>query len=143
MGDLYDWDVLEWSQQQVRVLRQIAAGEAGAEVPDWPRVIEEIEALGRAQLSRVRTALVRAVALDFRCEAWPLARQVPQWRADAREHRNEAAEAFTPSMRPLIDMKVIYAAALALLPESLDDQLPLPVPPVCPVTLNEMLAGLP
>ena len=34
----------------------------------------------------------------------------------------------------------LYRIALAGLPESMDDMAPLPVPHVCPVTLDEVLA---
>ena len=43
MGDVYDMDVLEWSEHQARLLRQHAAGETGNEAPDWANIIEEIE----------------------------------------------------------------------------------------------------
>lgn len=35
MGNVYDVDVLEWSEHQARLLRQHSAGEAGNEAPDW------------------------------------------------------------------------------------------------------------
>ena len=141
MGDLYDADVFEWSQHQARLLRQHAAGEAGTNAPDWPNIIDEIEAVGRGQLSRVRVALVRSLVLDLMCEAWPLSPQVPQWRADARSQRGDAAEAFTPAMRGHIDMDALYRRALAGLPDSYRDQPPLPLPVACPASLDELLTG--
>jgi hypothetical protein len=39
MGELYDTDVLEWSQHQARLLRQHAAGEAGNKAPDWANIM--------------------------------------------------------------------------------------------------------
>ena len=58
MSDLYDADVLEWSEHQARLLRQHAGGRPGnphksqgdfAEVPDWANIIEEVESVGRSQ----------------------------------------------------------------------------------------------
>ena len=43
-------------------------------------------------------------------------------------------------MRQKIDLGALYSDALTGLPEKLDGQAPLPVPPVCPVTLDELLA---
>jgi hypothetical protein len=42
-------------------------------------------------------------------------------------------------MRQKIDLAGLYADALSALPETMDGQPPLPVPLVCPVTLDELL----
>jgi hypothetical protein len=42
-------------------------------------------------------------------------------------------------MRQSIDMAALYRRALQRLPSTIDDQPPLPVPPECPVTLDELL----
>jgi len=139
MGELYDADVLEWSEHQARLLRQHVAGEAGNEAPDWDNIIEEVESVGRSQLSAVKSLLVQALAHDLKAEAWPLMSYVPHWRAEARGFRGDAAEAFTPSMRQRIDVAELYRRALARLPDTVDGQPPLPVPTACPVTLDELL----
>ena len=139
MGELYDVDVLEWSEHQARLLRQHAAGEAGNEAPDWTNIIEEVESVGRSQLHALRSLLVRALLHDLKCEAWPLVSYVPHWRAEARVARGDAADAFAPSMRQHIDMAALYRRALRGLPESIDGLPPLPVPDACPVTLDELL----
>jgi len=141
MGDLYDIDVLEWSEHQARLLRQHAAGEAGNEAPDWTNIIEEIESVGSEQRHAVESNLVQALIHDLKCEAWPLVPYVPHWRAEARTFRRNARRRFTPSMRSKIDVAGLYSDALAGLPESMDGQQPLPVPDVCPVTLDELLSG--
>jgi len=43
-------------------------------------------------------------------------------------------------MRQRIDMTKIYRRALRAMPESIDGEEPLPVPPDCPVTLDELLS---
>ncbi len=53
MGDLYDADVLEWSEHQARLLRQHVAGEGSNEAPDWANIIEEIESVGQSQIDAV------------------------------------------------------------------------------------------
>ena len=140
---LYERDTLAWSEHQTVLLRRLAAGERLNETPDWTNITEEIESVGRSQLSTVKSLLVQALAHDLKCEAWPLADYVPHWRAEARGFRGDAAEAFTPSMRQRIAVEELYRRALARLPESVDGQMPLPVPDVCPVTLDELLSDGP
>jgi len=54
MGELYDTDVLEWSEHQVALLRRHAVGQLSNETPDWANIIEEVESVGRSQLSAVK-----------------------------------------------------------------------------------------
>jgi hypothetical protein len=61
------------------------------------------------------------------------------WRSEAVVARINAADAFAPSMRQNIDIADIHAKALRALPEIVDGVPPLPVPDVCPVTLDELL----
>jgi hypothetical protein len=77
MGELYETDVLEWSEHQAWLLRQHVAGEPGNETPDWTNIIEEVESVGRSQLSAVKSLLVQAIDHDLKCEAWPLRPYVP------------------------------------------------------------------
>jgi len=140
MSDLYETDILDWSEHQAALLRRVAAGErSNAEAPDWANIIEEIESVGRSQLSAVRSLLVQALLHDLKATAWPSSREVPHWRAEARGFRGDAAEAFTPSMRQRIDMAELYRRALDRLPDSIDGEPPLPVPTECPVTLDALL----
>jgi Domain of unknown function DUF29 len=81
-GDLYDRDVVAWSEQQAALLRRRAAGELvnDAEL-DWPNIAEEIESVGNEQVHAVRSFLTRALEHDLKVKAWPLSRDVPQWQA--------------------------------------------------------------
>ncbi len=139
MSDLYDVDVVEWSEHQARLLQQHAIGKPGNEAPDWANIIEEIESVGSEQLHAVESNLVQALIHDLKCEAWPLASHVPHWRAEARTFRGNARRRFTSSMRRKIDVAVLYADALDGLPDLMDGQPPMPVDPACRVTLDELL----
>lgn len=141
MVSLYDSDVLEWSEHQARLLRQHADGRPGNEAPDWANIIEEVESVGRSQLTAVKSLLVQALVHHLKCEGWPLSREIPHRRAEARGFREDAAEAYTPSMRQRIDVADLYRRALNRLPESIDGQHSLPLPTVCPVTLDELLGS--
>jgi hypothetical protein len=136
----YDTDILIWSEHQAELLRRRAAGELvnDAEL-DWPNIAEEIEDVGRSELRSCRSLLRQALRHMLKAEAWPLSRDAPTWRADAIDFRRQARDAFAPSMRQKIDVAALYADALAALPETIDGQAPLPVPDVCPVTLDELL----
>ena len=137
----YDTDILEWSERQAALLRRRAAGELVNEAElDWPNIAEEIESVGNEQRHAVESLLLRALIHMLKAEAWPLSRDVPHWQAEARVFRAQARRRFVPSMRQRVDVAGIYADALRGLPDTIDGVPPLPVPDVCPVTLDEMLA---
>jgi hypothetical protein len=141
MSDLYGDDILMWSERQAELLRRRAAGELvnDAEL-DWANIAEEIEDVGRSELRSCRSLLRQALRHMLKAEAWPLSRDAPTWRADAIDFRRQAKDAFTQSMRQKIDVASLYREALQALPETVDGQTPLPVPDVCPVTLDELLS---
>jgi len=140
MRDLYTADVMEWSEHQARLLRQLAAGKPGNELPDWANIIEEIESVGRSEFNAVCSLLVQALLHDLKCAAWPSSRDLPHWQAEARGFRRDARRSYTASMRQKIDLAELYADALDRLPQTNDGQQPLPVPAICPVTLAELLS---
>jgi hypothetical protein len=81
MSDLYDTDVLEWSEHQAGLLRRVAAGErVNSDDLDWPNIIEEIESVGTEQRHAVASLLVQA-----------LAHSVPRTRGDGPKAAEAAA----------------------------------------------------
>jgi hypothetical protein len=143
-SDLYEGDILLWSERQADLLRRRAMGELVNEREfDWPNIAEEIEDVGRSELRSCRSLLRQALRHMLKAEAWPLSRDAPTWRADSIDFRRRARDAFAPSMRQKIDLAGLYADALAALPDSLDGQAPLPVPSSCTLTLEELLDNAP
>jgi hypothetical protein len=140
MSDLYEADVLRWSEQQGDLLRRLARGERVNARIDWENVAEEIESVGRDQLHAVHSLLRQALLHMLKAEAWPLHRDAPTWRSDAIGFRQQAADRYAPSMRQKLDFARIYRQALRALPETIDGQPPLALPETCPVTLDELLA---
>ena len=138
-SNLYDTDILTWSERQTELLRRTAAGERVNDQVDWANVIEELESVGRSDLNAVSSWLIRALRHDLKAEAWPLSRDVPHWRAEARGFRAQARQRFTASMRQRIDVADLYRVARAGVPETMDGFAPLPVPAACPVTLDGLL----
>ena len=140
----YDTDILGWSERQAELLRRHAAGELTNDNElDWSNIIEEVADVGRNTLRACRSLLLQALLHDLKAEAWPLSRDVPHWRSEARVARINAADAYAPSMRQLINVPGLYAKALRAMPETMDGQPPLPVQQVCQVTLDELLGDNP
>jgi hypothetical protein len=123
-------------------VRRRAAGELvnDAEL-DWPNIAEEIEDVGKSIVRGVASHLVQAILHDLKADAWPLSREAPHWRAEARVQRDEAQAAYAPSMadRDELNVEKLYRRALRGMPETIDGQQPLPVTDVCTVTLEELL----
>ena len=139
--ELYDTDILIWSEQQAALLRRVAAGErVNSPELDWPNIIEEVESVGLNELHAVESLLLQALIHMLKAEAWPLSPAVAAWQAEARTFRRQARRRFSPSMSQLIDLAGLYADALAGLPESIDGQSPRPVLNVCQYTVEELLA---
>jgi hypothetical protein len=140
MSDLYEDDILLWSERQADLLRRHAATARANDAIDWPNIIEEIESVGNEQRFAVESNLMQALIHMLKAMAWPLSREVPHWEAEARVFRSNAESRFTPSMRQRIDLARIYRRALRGLPATIDGQPPLAVPATCPVTLEQLLA---
>ena len=141
MSDLYDTDILAWSEQQAALLRRLADGQRiKSNELDWPHIAEEIASVGQSQVDTVESLLFQAFLHDLKAEAWPLVRDAPAWRGDARSFRVQARRKYRPSMRQKIDLAGLYADALQAMPDTMDGQAPLPVQTVCPVsTIEELL----
>ena len=107
MSDLYDTDILIWSERQAELLRRVAAGEPVNEAPDWPNIIEEVESVGSEQRHAVELLLGQALRHMLKAQAWPLCRDAPSWRADRSDFRQQARRRFTPSMRQRIDVAIL------------------------------------
>ncbi len=140
MSDLYDDDILLWSERQAELLRRLAAGERVNDQVDWENVIEEVESVGSEQLHAVESLLVQALVHILKAEGWPQSRDAPGWRGEAVRFRGDAADRYAPSMRQRIDLARLFRRALRALPATMDGQPPLPVQQDCPLTLDELLA---
>ena len=139
--DLYDRDILEWSERQAAALRHLAGDEKHGDV-DWPHVIEEIQGVGIAQLNDVRgivrqamMALV-AIHLDRKNEARP------DKILELGCLLDDAGEQFTPSMKQRIDLnRMWHRLRERTIRYSSDDPLCRALPDHCPWTLEALLAN--
>ena len=103
-ASLYDEDVVVWSERQCDLLRRVAKGERVNDQVDWDNVIEEIASVGNEQVHQVSSLLMQSIAHRLKAMAWPTARDVDNWEADARRFAADAADRFTPSMRQRLDL---------------------------------------
>jgi Domain of unknown function DUF29 len=140
MDDIYDTDVLVWSEEQAALLRRLAAGERVNDQVDWANVIDEVESVGSEQLHAVQSFLVQALIHELKAIGWPQSHDAPAWRADAIRFRGDAARRYTPSMRQRLDLDKLYRQALRAVPATMDGQPPQPLPQTCPATLDELLS---
>jgi uncharacterized protein DUF29 len=137
----YDTDILAWSERQGALLRRIAGGERVNDADlDWPNIAEEIESVGRSELHAVESLLTQALVHMLKALAWPESPSVNSWRREASLFRRQARRRFSPSMRQHLDLDELYEDARLAFPESQDGKPPLPLPPTCPLTLDELLA---
>jgi len=139
--DLYDRDVLAWSERQADMIRRLARGERVNDV-DWLHVAEEIEDVGLSELHSVESFLQLMFVHLLKIRGWPDSASVPHWRSEVVGFQTNMRRRFALSMRQRIDLEDIYADALRQLsPEKYDGVAPRPFPADCPLDLSRMLTG--
>jgi len=68
--DLYERDILTWSEHQAELLRRLARGERVNGV-DWAHVVEEIEDVGLSQFNAVQCDLRLLIVHLLKVHGWP------------------------------------------------------------------------
>lgn len=137
--DLYQRDILAWSEQQSARLRRVAAGERVNDV-DWENVIEEIESLGASELRAVQSMLRLAMLHALKVLAWPGYSARNHWMQDITNFLAQAKDGFQPGMAQRLDAPKFYARALNDLRKMrMDGAPPGPVPEACGVTPEDLL----
>jgi hypothetical protein len=138
-NDLYERDILSWSEHQADLLRRLARGERVNDV-DWEHVVEEIEDVGLSELNAVRSYVRLMLVHLLKLQGWPDSPAADHWRRQIVSLQSDAVQRFAPSMCQRVDLASLYARALSELKGTrFDDQSPLPWPAVCPVDLDELL----
>jgi hypothetical protein len=103
-GDLYDSDILAWSEQQADVLRSLAERRDLPKGLDLSRVVEEIEDVGLSQL-HAATSFIRLIMTHaIKCWADPNAPSLLHWHAEIGNWQVELASRLTASMRNRTDL---------------------------------------
>ncbi len=117
MSDLYDTDLLQWSEHQAALLRRRAAGELINEAElDWPNVAEEIEALGKSERSALASRIATIIEHLAKLEASPATEPRVGWQETVLRARADIDEILenSPSLRPTLDTVVARQHGRAL-----------------------------
>ena len=139
--DLYDRDVLAWSEHQATLLRRVARGERVNDI-DWTHVVEEIEDVGLSELNAVRSYLRQILAHLLKLHGGPDLSACNHRRSEIAAFQADAQQRFAPSMRQRIDLATIYAQALRQIePLRYSGRQALAAPAACPVTIDELLTA--
>jgi hypothetical protein len=140
---LYEDDIYAWSLHQAAVLRRLAADPT--RLPndlDIANVIEEIETVGRSELSGVRSHLTRMLEHLVKAVSSPQAYPATMWMAEVAREQAEAERGYTRSMRQNLDLDRVWRDALRLVGAGLraygEAVAPLPGE-TCPFALEELL----
>ena len=140
----YETDALAWSEHQVALLRQLAAGHRVNEPIDWANVIEEVQDVGLSELRSCRSLLRQAILHLMKLHAWPESRSTGHWGSEAIGFMDDARDRFSPSMRQRIELSDVYEAALRGLATATDESgHSREVRPSCPYSLDELIAKTP
>jgi hypothetical protein len=110
----YEEDIYAWSQHQAALLRRLAATGGRAGLPndlDLENVAEEIESVGRRELTAVRSRLTVMLAHLIRAVSSPEAYPMRLWLGEVTRAQGEAADAFTPAMRQHLDLDTVWRRA--------------------------------
>jgi len=89
--DLYDRDVLAWSERESALLRRIAKGERLNDV-DWDHVVEEIEDVGISELNAVRSYLRHMIVHLLKVHGWPGQSSRRHWQSEIVAFQTELAD---------------------------------------------------
>ena len=139
--DLYDRDIMTWSEHQADLLRRLARGERVNDI-DWAHVVEEIEDVGRSELHAVQSHLVLMLVHLLKVHGWPASASGHHWRGEIAAFQQNAVRRFTASMRQRIDVARLYADAREQLDgEEYDGLPPRPWPMECPFALDQLLTS--
>jgi Domain of unknown function DUF29 len=138
---LYDRDILAWSEHQAKLLRRVARGERVNDI-DWMHVVEEIEDVGLSELNALHSHLRQILVHLLKLHCWPTLTACRHWRSEIVAFQTDAQRRFAPSMRQRIDLEAIYARAiLQIEPLRYGGRQALAAPKSCPVTLDELLTA--
>lgn len=135
--DLYERDVLLWSERETALLHRLAAGERVNDSVDWAHVIEELADVGRAELHAVESLLAQALFHFIKLHAVPDADPARHWRTEVISFLNNARRRHAPSMRQRVDLPGLWQDAVEQAREAYHS---LTLPESCPWTPDELLA---
>jgi hypothetical protein len=137
--DLYEEDFYVWTEAQAELLRQ-----RQFEALDLDNLIEEVEALGRAEKSSVLNNAGVIIEHLLKLQYSPAQDPRNTWRASVREHRRRLRRDLTPRLHQILDAELptlygeIRDDTAALLRDHGEDATADALPETCPYALDQI-----
>jgi hypothetical protein len=137
--NLYEEDFYVWTEAQAELLRK-----RQFEALDLDNLIEEVEALGRAEKSSVLNNASVIIEHLLKLQYSPTQDPRNAWRASIREQRRRLRRDLTPRLRQILDaeLPMLYGEirddTAALLQDYGEDAAADALPADCPYTLDQI-----
>jgi hypothetical protein len=137
----YEEDVLAWSEHQAGLLRGLKPGAGLPNDLDLANIAEEVEAVGRSELSALESQVFNLLVHALKAASLPEAPSLRHWLDKMGLFQQAALRAFTPSMRQRLDLDLIWRRAARQAERSLRryGEAVVPHPQTCPFTLDALL----
>jgi hypothetical protein len=113
-SDLYDTDILIWSEQQAAALRSLASRHDLPNDLDLPNVIEEIEDVGRSEFHAVESLAENILTHLVLLDADPDAPAARGWIAEIVAWNVTLRRRISQSMRNRLDIDALWGDALRI-----------------------------
>jgi hypothetical protein len=141
--DLYDSDILAWSERQAAVLRRLGSTGGLPNDLDLDNVVEEIESVGLSQLRAAESFIRLILEHVVKAVSQPDSPAMDHWRIECMARQDDLAVTLSPAMRQRIDMNSLWQRALRRAKPRLEGQgvtLAASLAGPCPVTLDDLLS---
>ncbi len=142
LDDLYERDFYTWTQRQAGALRRAARARVNTpDAIDWANVAEEVEDMGREQVSKLRSAYRVTLLHLLKWRYQPNQRSF-SWRGSAVEHRRRALRSINDNPSLKRRRKTLFAEAYddARVQASAEAGLPIETfPKMSPFTIEQAL----
>jgi hypothetical protein len=139
--NLYEHDILTWSERQADLLRRVANGERVNDV-DWPHVIEEIADVGISELNAVKGLTGQMMIHLIKIRSFPTDTARVHWHQELDAFADSVKDRYAASMRQRIDVQPIWDQAKRRVAKYYTSQIDTAALPAgCPWSIDELLAG--
>jgi len=141
----YEQDYYAWTKQQAVELRRLAARRVDTTL-DLENLAEEVESLGRSQLSGVKSQMRRIIEHLLELEHSPAVEPRTGWRRTIIEARDEMSDDLTATLRRDAEavLKRLYQQsrrrAEAALEEHGEHEAARALPATCPYTFDQIVS---
>ncbi len=137
--NLYETDILAWSEQQTSALRELAQRRDLPNALDLTHVLEQIGDVGLSELNAVRSFIQLILRHAVKCIVDPDERRVRHWHVEISNWQGELERRISRSMHQRIDLDMLWDRAVRQAELDLLDQSDQP----SAVDLVRLLRGTP